>query len=81
MRPSFFIIGAAKAATTTVWSLLNEHPDVFMPERKEPNYLLGGDLVMPARREVVIVPESNPSVTLDDLAQEDAVLVLCVQVD
>lgn len=43
MLPSFFIIGAAKAATTTVWSALGEHPDVFLPGVKEPNYLLGGD--------------------------------------
>lgn len=42
LGPSFFIIGAAKAATTTLWSLLSEHAEVFMPEVKEPNYLLGG---------------------------------------
>lgn len=40
MLPSFLIIGAAKAATSTVWSILGEHPDVFLPEVKEPNYFL-----------------------------------------
>jgi hypothetical protein len=40
--PTFFIIGAAKAATTALWSTLQEHPDVFFPAQKEPNYLLGG---------------------------------------
>ena len=43
MLPSFLIIGAAKAATTAVWSTLNEHPDVFFPAQKETNYLLGGE--------------------------------------
>ena len=42
VRPTFLIIGAAKAATTTLWSQLSEHPDVFVPQVKEPNYLLGG---------------------------------------
>jgi hypothetical protein len=43
LLPTFFIIGAAKAATTTVWSSLREHPDVFLPGLKEPNYLLGDE--------------------------------------
>jgi hypothetical protein len=43
LLPSFLIIGAAKAATTTLWSILNEHPEVFVSEVKEPNYLLGGE--------------------------------------
>jgi hypothetical protein len=42
LLPTFLIIGSAKAATTTLWSILNQHPDVFVPELKEPNYLLGG---------------------------------------
>jgi hypothetical protein len=42
MPPTFFIIGAAKAATTALWTTLQEHPDVFFPGRKETNYLLGG---------------------------------------
>jgi hypothetical protein len=40
--PTFFIIGSAKAATTVLWSLLQEHPEVFFPPEKETNYLLGG---------------------------------------
>jgi hypothetical protein len=39
MLPSFFIIGSVKAATTTVWSILGEHPSVFFPAVREPNYL------------------------------------------
>jgi hypothetical protein len=37
--PNFFIIGAAKAGTTTLWHLLRQHPDVFMPDLKEPWFL------------------------------------------
>jgi sulfotransferase family protein len=36
-EPNFFIIGAAKAGTTSLYHYLRQHPDVFMPEEsKEP---------------------------------------------
>jgi len=35
-EPNFFIIGAAKAGTTRACTLLSRHPDVFIPEMKEP---------------------------------------------
>ncbi|WP_136810715.1 sulfotransferase family protein [Desulfosediminicola flagellatus] len=40
-KPNFFIIGAAKAATTSLWMYLKQHPEIFMPEdieHKEPSY-------------------------------------------
>jgi len=37
-KPNFFIIGAAKAGTTSLHSYLSQHPEVFLPEIKEPNY-------------------------------------------
>ncbi len=36
--PEFFIIGAPKCGTTALYAYLNEHPDVFMPAVKEPNF-------------------------------------------
>jgi len=36
--PNFLLIGAAKAGTTSLWSYLAQHPEVFLPETKEPNY-------------------------------------------
>lgn len=36
--PNFFIIGAAKCGTTSLYDMLNQHPDVFMPVNKEPNF-------------------------------------------
>ena len=37
-KPTFFVIGAAKSGTTSLYSLLNSHPQVFMPEKKEPKF-------------------------------------------
>jgi hypothetical protein len=39
--PNFFIVGAAKAGTTSLWQYLSQHPDIYMPESivdKEPSY-------------------------------------------
>lgn len=38
MLPSFMIIGAAKAGTTSLYNYFKAHPEVFMSEVKEPNY-------------------------------------------
>lgn len=41
-RPNFFIVGAQKAGTTSLYSYLKQHPQIFMPERiKEPCYFRG----------------------------------------
>jgi Sulfotransferase family len=36
--PQFLVIGAAKSGTTSLWAYLSQHPGVFMPGNKEPNY-------------------------------------------
>lgn len=39
--PNFFIVGAAKAGTTSLWAYLRQHPDIYMPETdalKEPAF-------------------------------------------
>jgi hypothetical protein len=43
-RPNFFIVGAPRCGTTAMYEYLRQHPDVFMPYRKEPVYF-GSDLV------------------------------------
>ncbi len=43
-RPDFFIAGALKCGTTSLFNYLRAHPAVFMPANKEPNYFCG-DLV------------------------------------
>ncbi|MGA9509077.1 MAG: sulfotransferase domain-containing protein [Candidatus Sulfotelmatobacter sp.] len=36
--PNFFIVGAPKAGTTSLYHYLEQHPDVYMSPVKEPNY-------------------------------------------
>ncbi len=36
--PNFFIVGAPKAGTTSMHNYLNQHPEIFMSEVKEPHY-------------------------------------------
>ena len=36
--PNFFVVGAAKAGTTSVHAYLSQHPEVFFPAIKEPHY-------------------------------------------
>ncbi len=42
-HPNFFIIGAAKSGTSSLWHYLRQHPDVGMPHIKEPNYFVSPD--------------------------------------
>jgi Sulfotransferase domain len=42
-RPDFFIIGAPRCGTTALYDFLRQHPEVYMPQRKEPVYF-GADL-------------------------------------
>lgn len=37
-RPNFFIAGAPKCGTTSMYHYLSNHPRVFMPVEKEPHY-------------------------------------------
>jgi hypothetical protein len=37
--PNFFLVGAAKAGTTSLYNYLAQHPQIFMSPVKEPNFL------------------------------------------
>jgi hypothetical protein len=37
--PDFLLAGAMKAGTTSIYHYLRQHPDVFMPDKKEPHFL------------------------------------------
>lgn len=41
-KPNLFVVGAAKAATTSLWLYLQAHPDVFMARIKEPHFFSRG---------------------------------------
>lgn len=37
--PDFFIVGQPKAGTTAMYEMLRQHPQIYMPRSKEPQYL------------------------------------------
>ena len=45
MKPNFFLIGAAKCGTTSMYAYLRQHPNIFMPKMKEPNYFSSDSLI------------------------------------
>jgi len=50
--PTFFIIGAAKAGTTSLYYYLDQHPEIQMSAIKEPNFFSGPEngIPYPAKR-------------------------------
>lgn len=36
--PNFFIAGAGRSGTTSLWYYLKEHPEIYVPKSKEPTY-------------------------------------------
>lgn len=48
IRPNFFIVGAAKAGTSSLHACLAQHPQVFMSQRKELSFF-STDLDLPHR--------------------------------
>ncbi len=46
-KVDFFIVGAARSGTTTLWQWLKEHPGIFLPETKEPHHFCFKDKGLP----------------------------------
>lgn len=42
--PNFYIVGAAKSGTTSLYAYLSKHPEVFLPKQKELHYFSYDDL-------------------------------------
>jgi hypothetical protein len=42
--PNFFILGAAKAGTTSLYNILKMHPDVYFPFNKEPMFFSNDEI-------------------------------------
>lgn len=42
--PDFFIVGAPKSGTTSLYHYLKEHPDIFMPDIKEVNFFSSNEI-------------------------------------
>ena len=43
-KPDVFIVGAPKSGTTSLYTYLKQHPDIFMSEIKEPQYFAADTL-------------------------------------
>jgi Sulfotransferase family len=37
--PDFYIVGAPRCGTTFMYEYLRQHPQIFMPDNKEPNFM------------------------------------------
>ena len=49
MRPDFLIAGAPKAGTTALYHALRSHPEVFLPDMKEPDHFLSEEAMRTTR--------------------------------
>ena len=38
-KPNFFIVGAPKSGTTSLFHYLDQHPDIYIPSIKEPRFI------------------------------------------
>jgi hypothetical protein len=54
--PDFYVVGAPKCGTTSLYHYLRQHPQIFLPDEKEPHYF-GADLIWRKR----LVPRENYS--------------------
>jgi hypothetical protein len=43
-KPNLFIVGAAKSGTTSLHNYLNQHPNIFMCNPKEPHFLINKEI-------------------------------------
>ncbi len=39
--PNFFLVGAPKCGTTSLFHYLGQHPEIYISPTKEPNYFAG----------------------------------------
>jgi hypothetical protein len=47
--PNFYVVGAVKSGTTSVWAHLKRHPQVFLPGMKEPHFFADSLAPVPPR--------------------------------
>lgn len=73
--PNFFVVGAQKAGTTSLYHYLDQHPEVFMCPAKEPHFFEGmqSDYVRPDRRLEPVTDLEAYLDLFDGVAEEKAV--------
>ena len=45
IKPNFFIVGAPKSGTTSLFHYLEQHPEIFIPSIKEPRYFISDQIL------------------------------------
>lgn len=45
--PTFLVLGVAKSGTTSLYHYLNQHPQVYLPSKKEPHFFAHGEEPLP----------------------------------
>ncbi|HWB65610.1 MAG TPA: sulfotransferase [Mycobacteriales bacterium] len=70
MLPNFLILGAPRAATTSLHYYLQEHPDICMSTTKEPNFFLFDHAASPPRPYVGSDPRIVAKSVIDRAAYE-----------
>jgi hypothetical protein len=63
--PDFFIVGQPKSGTTALYEMLRSHPQIFMPDFKEPRYFASD---LPSRYQAPRVSGLEPETYEDYLA-------------
>jgi Sulfotransferase family len=57
--PNFFLVGAAKAGTTSAYAYLSQHPQVFFPHVKEPHFFTQVRTTRAQRRFVEVITDRS----------------------
>lgn len=47
--PNFYVVGGQKCGTTSLWAYLKQHPEVFLPDVKEPHFFADVKRSRPSR--------------------------------
>ncbi len=55
--PNFFLVGAAKAGTTSAYAYLSQHPQIFFPRIKEPHFFTQVKTTQAQRRFVEVITD------------------------
>lgn len=72
MKPNFLIIGTSRAGTTSMWSYLGQHPEVFMCPVKEPGFFIyeGKDKILTPKGWRLLRPYEKSWIAYCDLFSE-----------
>ena len=73
--PNFFIVGAQKAGTTSLYHYLDQHPEIYMSPRKEPHFFEGmhSEFRRPGRRNAPVSDLTEYLALFDGASGERAI--------